>query len=627
MGPTSAGLCTLVSADGQAVTTAVAHLCETVHAALLESDTEHTGKLTANIPVVGSRELCATLQFLEAAANNRDDEAQEAIEGVELCALLAAVNYLDVPPLLHLLLRRFADEVSQALEPTSTSEEAVGRLCGLMHLDGGEILRVLRSPRHELNANLLPAELDESPLTDEGPLPTSEADEPPCLLSSLPGGDDLLHAALALCGRRVLCRAKLLSASWRRAVRRVMRTPMWQAAHVPLAELLEIGGSARVIRDTIQAHPHECGRKSAVGLLPLHALLASCAARGDSGAARRRDVLSVALVRDLLAAYPQAADARTPEVRGLTRAGLTPLHLAAAAAAPPPVLEVLLAAYPTGLRQKVWRIMPLPRGGGASATASDPDREGVGQIPLHLAAQAAAPPDVIAFLLDGHASGAATADYLGRLPLHCAAAGGAPLASVQLLLAAHPQAAAHRDNLGQTPFDLAWEHQPTGAAIIDALQAPISARLAVAASSARAGHTAEGDVLLDTAARGLPATVAAAVNRTAGAANGEPPLLPLASAAPVNVPPSAGPMVNVAVGQTAALTLGSAQAATLLSSPLGQQLLSYLEVAKVLIGRMPSSPARAGLIDNLLQPLPHATRIPMREIIRTLEHRQVSQQR
>ena len=451
----------LLAAGGVAIETTVdaARCSEMVRGALEAMDAPPA---QFPVPLVADAPLRLTMRALEHALAGRDAEASAVVDNYpffEPYALAAAASYLDIPPLLRLHLQRTTALIASALEPSSSSEqrnEQLRRRFAIPDDDlAGRLGRVLRTPRRELNDNLLPEELDESPLTSEGP-PWAAAglpEEAPCALGLLPGGDDLLEAAFAACSYRTLARAKLLCRSWRRAARRVMCAEEWQVANLTLGELIAAGAAPDAVRRRVEERPAEVGRRGRDGHVPLHALLRSPS---------RALLADEALVGAMLEAHPRSAQERSPD-------GLTALHLAALAGAPVPVLEALLAHFPIGASRKVqvWRDGELPMLERMLRPAAQLEhRAGVGQLPLHAAAAGPAPRDLVDYLLGLHPAGASAEDSCGRLPLHCAAIGAAPVATVDALLAAHPEGAAHADKQGARPIDLALRHRPAERALL-----------------------------------------------------------------------------------------------------------------------------------------------------------------
>jgi ankyrin repeat protein len=309
----------------------------------------------------------------------------------------------------------------------------------------------------------------------------------PCALAALPGGDDLLDELFADCSRPALARAKGLSRGWRERARRIMCEPSWQARHLTLPELLSLGSPPRVLALRIATHPHEGTKKeaasgwtalhtavahtaeahnaaahnaaahtAAVGVAASHGVGGSSQGVGSSSHGERDEWL--ALVPKLLAACPQAAEARDAE-------GHSPLHLAARKGAPVGILRQLHAAYEIGPWQKVWRIMVLPRGGGG--VYDQPEALHIGQLPLHCAASGTSSADCIRFLLSLYPPGAAAVDAAGQLPLHLAMSN--PAASeevVRCLLDAHPEAAQVPDHAGRLPVMLALDHRAGDSAVV-----------------------------------------------------------------------------------------------------------------------------------------------------------------
>ena len=119
--------------------------------------------------------------------------------------------------------------------------------------------------------------------------------------------------------------------------------------------------------------------------------------------------------------------------------GFLALHLAADSAAPPEVLRALLYAYPD------------------AAAIADP----YGQLALHYYCAATdAPPGAVTELLRVYPAAAEVADEDGFLPVHFAAAFGAPAAVVGALLRAFPAGARRRNAKGASPLDLARAVRP-----------------------------------------------------------------------------------------------------------------------------------------------------------------------
>ena len=110
-----------------------------------------------------------------------------------------------------------------------------------------------------------------------------------------------------------------------------------------------------------------------------------------------------------------------------------PLHYSMFAVknkAPVAVVELLLAAYPEGAREKDFDA----------------------NLPLHLAAANNAPVAVVELLLAAYPEGAREKDFGGNLPLHLAVANNAPVAVVELLLEVYPEAVRVSGNGSKTPL-------------------------------------------------------------------------------------------------------------------------------------------------------------------------------
>lgn len=398
----------------------IAVLFETVRNAVEESVEEPAeADISFSVPSIQAPTLRLMLALLA-----REPQAEQRIdEVVGVCPLLAAANFLHAPAVLDFLLLRVSRHLSTLLKSDVGLSEARARY----------------SVPDDLTAAARQEAVAESPLTPEGPPPSPS--EGCCALAA--AGEDLLEEVLANCDAKpVLLRAKLLSKGWRRTARRIMCRRAWHAKHLKLSELLEHGAGAAAVLERLGAHPEEAVRREpATGWLPIH-----LAAHLVGGQAELVDV-----VRALV-------DVHAPGVRLRDVEGLTPMHVAATAGAPLAAFELLHAAYPVGVQQKVWKVVLMPRGG--TAPWHDPSLTTIGQLPLHAALGGACPNAVIVdFLLAAYPEGVQVADACGRLPLHHAAK-HAPEALVRRVLEAHPAAAAAEDRDGRLPLAIALEHRP-----------------------------------------------------------------------------------------------------------------------------------------------------------------------
>ena len=501
----------LVAANGVRVLVAphVAAGMEMVRGAIEEADDESE----VPVPLVSSGMLDAVACFLEARAAgfaSASALAQTIQEhpSCDVFHLASAATYVDSPPLVDALMHRFAVAIAAALDPAFQVELA-GQIAELRHRHGVP---------DDLNAAEQAAAGSESPLTPEGPQPA--VGERPCALGSLPGGDEMLHNLFGRLPPRVLSRAKSLSAGWRRASRRVCCGEEWQARHLQLGTLLQLGAALPTVRARLLAHPEEVALKErASGRTPLqYALLRAAgpqasrlfhetqyvrdgalAAAGTAAAAGPAAVAApqvsprvgadgalqgasedavtaaewLALIRALIRAHEKPEDA----VGARDVDGCTGLHLAAFVSSATPILEALLDAYPIGPWQKVWRIMSshvLPRGGGVGlveAPSADARRElrHIGQLPLHCACAGVGADATVGRLLDAYPSAASVLDAAGRTPLHYAAMSSASLPVVLRVLRAHPAAASVADTDGRLPLSLVLAHRATDSGLVRAL--------------------------------------------------------------------------------------------------------------------------------------------------------------
>ena len=132
-----------------------------------------------------------------------------------------------------------------------------------------------------------------------------------------------------------------------------------------------------------------------------------------------------------------AARADQPDAQGRL-----PLHVAAWEGAPLDVIRQLHAEYP------------------AAAWTSEP---GSSWLPLHIALQANASPDVALALLEVHVPAASCTASNGWLALHIAARRGAADSVLAALLRANPAALRALSDVGDTPLALARKHGQHGA--------------------------------------------------------------------------------------------------------------------------------------------------------------------
>jgi len=91
----------------------------------------------------------------------------------------------------------------------------------------------------------------------------------------------------------------------------------------------------------------------------------------------------------------------------------------------------------------------------AERPAATKARDRYGRLPLHIAAEERAEPEVVRWLLEVYPSGARQADKYGELPLHAAVRERAEPGVVRLLLEAYPNGARSRGRLGLLPIHVA----------------------------------------------------------------------------------------------------------------------------------------------------------------------------
>ncbi|KAL1521024.1 hypothetical protein AB1Y20_022579 [Prymnesium parvum] len=466
----------LLAHDGSTidVSCAVASRCATLHHALEAANDRHSPSSPPRVPLpafLPSDEVRKLLELVESAHAAKDGRTAPAAaaygtriglagEGAPSSfALLAAANFLEAQP----ILRQLEDAAFAAIhEPFAT----------LGPTRGAEALASIRRRfvvPIDLSAAEAAASVSESALTAEPPHQSDEYAR--CALCAFPGGDDVLESILCRLPVEPLRQLKGISRAWRAIARRILSSPRWQAAHVPLPLLLRWGASARVVLARLDGRADEAAARGGQSY-PLHL---ACA-----GGAAASYFSSLELVRALLQAYPEAARKRD-------ELGLTPLHLAAKAAAPTEWMREIIQVYPDAPRQRVWHVMPLPRGGSSShgylaGAPQDDKAEHMGQVPLHLAASSGrgeATHAAIHFLLSAFPDGAQWRDMCGRYPLHCAIIGGAPDAAVLEILEAWSEAAGHpiigarsdpsHPHHGKLPLLLALELRPTATPVISAL--------------------------------------------------------------------------------------------------------------------------------------------------------------
>uniref|UniRef100_A0A6U2IU20 Uncharacterized protein n=1 Tax=Pseudictyota dubia TaxID=2749911 RepID=A0A6U2IU20_9STRA len=136
---------------------------------------------------------------------------------------------------------------------------------------------------------------------------------------------------------------------------------------------------------------------------------------------------------------------------GIHDSNVLPLHQACALRPNTEIIEVLIYAYPEGVK----------------STESTFHR-----LPIHVACQTGASVDVMKVLLDKYGDGSRAKDSLGRLPIHYACSHGAPLEIIETLLESFPAAAACPDKNGWLPLHVACR---TGASSPDVIRALIDA--------------------------------------------------------------------------------------------------------------------------------------------------------
>lgn len=257
-------------------------------------------------------------------------------------------------------------------------------------------------------------------------------------------GDALESCLFMLDTAEELCAVAAVCTDFHTAVRRLLDSSAWRAAH-----------------------------------LSLHDLLAEAAVFGEPA--------HTATIAARVLLFPQ----EVVQCGGVHR--LPPLHIAAITHAPLSVVNVLLSTGdPPGAAARKRTRGRLPHHTASLHGAHDAlaalvavfahgtsQRDGDGCLPLHLAASAVAasgdaalpigaerpsggatkPSDdaarVTALLLDANPDSASEVDLSGMLPLHYAALHGAPVAVVRLLLAAFATGVQHEASHGWTPLTLA----------------------------------------------------------------------------------------------------------------------------------------------------------------------------
>ena len=487
----------LLASDSAVHTTrAIACRCNTIKHILEDSSDEDT---VIPLPAVDAATLRIVLLLL---ASHDEIDAVLGQDADEL-KLFCATSYLDSPHLFCVLQRKLVARLTTALSPRSTMAILATPRAGA-HANDNVIVAFRKEfgVPVDLTAAEAAAGAGESPLTPED---TPAPNEACCRLSSLPGGDDLLDDLFSCCSRKVLSAAKTLSIGWRRAARRVMCRPSWQAEHLTVYELVDLGASSSVVCERLERPEgsEEAARRDIqTRAMPLHiavmrATEAISAARlvGGSEAADAAAKRSYLVIEALLQAFPKGAEARDLE-------GFTPMHLACYGGAPVSILTMLLDNYPIVPWQKVWKVMALPRGGGGNTVPREwlelPEARNLGRLPLHCCAAGPAHTDPIRFLLTVYDQAAKETDAAGRTPLHLACMGNAPEESVELLLQAHHEAAEVVDLMGRIPLEHALETRPHDTRLLQLLatHSPRGAQLMLQFFMERLNLNASGVLML-----------------------------------------------------------------------------------------------------------------------------------
>jgi ankyrin repeat protein len=189
-------------------------------------------------------------------------------------------------------------------------------------------------------------------------------------------------------------------------------------------------GSDRATLDPVRlvadAYPEALSTRCGGGWLPLH-LAAACRGGADPS-----------VIRFLASMGPPTALLDKANYQGLT-----PLHLAVRSGSQVEVIRCLVEAAPQGLAER---------------GTND------GRLPLHVAAQRAAPSwssplEVIQYLVEEHPDALATKDDGGCLPAHVAAELGS-MEVVTCLVGRRPQVLRERTNDGFLPLHIAAIHAP-----------------------------------------------------------------------------------------------------------------------------------------------------------------------
>jgi hypothetical protein len=409
------------------------------------------------------------LRHVLSAARGSETEIEQrlAAHGPKMDELevFCAASYLEADRLLRVLTKRLAGAIAAAL--------------GARPSDGGAdahvaALRAQFGVPDDLPPAAAAAAASESPLTPEGPPPASGAPaERCCRLASLPGGDDLLDECFAQCGASVLSAVKRLSKGWRRAARRVMTRPTWQAAMLSVGDLLELGAEPQVVCARLRTADGaaDASRKleqfgAGHRRLPLHVAASRAASDTAAHGAAVAEERWLPVLEALLRAHPKGAEARDLD-------GFTPMHLAAAGAVAPAMLRLLFDAYDIVGWQKVWKVMAVPARGGASEHAFldtlEAEYRHIGRLPLHCCAAGPAALPALEFLLAAWPPAIKELDAVGRTPLHLACMGTAPEASIDALMRAHRDAAAVEDKRAMLPLQYALETRPHDTRVLQLL--------------------------------------------------------------------------------------------------------------------------------------------------------------